>query len=318
MRIFIFIFTFMLSTTIVASPRHQKEVAPREIAPIVSTDWLESNLSDSNLVVLDVRAESDYLAGHIPGAINEPFVVPFSAWIVMDGDLLLELPEDEDILATIGNLGIDQTSKVVVVSAPAPNEPPHYGMAAATRVADTLIYAGLKNISILNGGFGKWSAESKPTSQEETIPTPVSYDGNFNSRMFVSQSYVLMNAWRAQLVDARDAEIYFGAALEPFASKPGHIYSAVSLPAPWAFAAADGDSIEFKDFEILKQMAKGVLGHRTSKKSEIIVYCGVGGYSSVWWYLLREVLGYKNVKFYDGSAQEWALHYDLVPYRWDK
>jgi thiosulfate/3-mercaptopyruvate sulfurtransferase len=57
-------------------------------------------------------------------------------------------------------------------------------------------------------------------------------------------------------------------------------------------------------------MAAGVVGGPRSQ--EIIVYCGVGGYASSWWFVLTQVLGYENVKIYDGSAQEWAKSYDMV------
>lgn len=287
----------------------------RTIEPIVSTDWLAGQLDDPNLIILDVRLSPDYQSGHIPGAVSEPFVVPFSAWIVMKDDLLLELPEDDELFTTIGHLGITLDSRVVVVSAPNAGEPPHYGMAAATRVASTLIYAGVANVAVLDGGYGKWLAEQLPVATSASAPVAVEFEGDPLTDMFVSQTYVLRNAWRSKLLDARDANIYFGDAVEPFAEDPGHIYSASSLPAPWAYALDAEGNYLFKDRAVLEGMAKGVVGWH-AKKKEVIVYCGVGGYTSVWWYLLREVLGYKKVKYYDGSAQEWARDYDMVPYIW--
>jgi thiosulfate/3-mercaptopyruvate sulfurtransferase len=71
------------------------------------------------------------------------------------------------------------------------------------------------------------------------------------------------------------------------------------LPTPWVFTA-DG---VFKDETDLHAMAKGVIGKNTSK--EVLVYCGVGGYASTWWFLLTQVFGYKNVKLYDGGMAEW-------------
>jgi thiosulfate/3-mercaptopyruvate sulfurtransferase len=62
-------------------------------------------------------------------------------------------------------------------------------------------------------------------------------------------------------------------------------------------------------------MAAGVI--RRDKRDEVVVYCGVGGYTSTWVYLLTQVLGYSNVKFYDGAAQDWARYNELIPYRWD-
>ncbi|TVZ40620.1 thiosulfate/3-mercaptopyruvate sulfurtransferase [Alteromonadaceae bacterium 2753L.S.0a.02] len=288
----------------------------RDIPAIVSVDWLSANLGDPDLIVLDVRLEPDYTLGHIPNAVSEPFVVPFSAWITMRDDLLLELPDDSEIESTIQALGMDESKKVVVVSAPNEGEPPHYGMAAATRVADTLIYAGIDNVAILDGGYGKWLADDKPVSEEIPQITPSSFSGDFKTEMYVSQSYLLMHAWHSSLIDARDADVFFGVVVEPFADQAGHIFSAKSLPAPWAYTNSMPGVYEFQTEETLAAMAKGVLGWGHHTRKEIIIYCGVGGYTSVWWYLFTQVLGYEKVKFYDGSAQEWARNYELIPYRW--
>lgn len=92
-------------------------VFARRIDPVVSTDWLEDNQSD--VTVLDIRSADAYAEGHIPGAINEPWIVPFSAWITMSPEyLLLEMPAAEDLMAALGAMGIDKHSKVVVVGAP--------------------------------------------------------------------------------------------------------------------------------------------------------------------------------------------------------
>ena len=88
---------------------------------------------------------------------------------------------------------------------------------------------------------------------------------------------------------------------ESWASKPGHIESAVNLPAPWIFQQ---DGLLRSQGE-LESMANGVLGKNKTK--EIITYCGVGIYASVWSYILTELLGYRDVKVYDGSMQEWVM-----------
>jgi thiosulfate/3-mercaptopyruvate sulfurtransferase len=130
--------------------------------------------------------------------------------------------------------------------------------------------------------------------------------------MLVSKEYVKEHLGKALLIDARDANVYFGETMEPFANKPGHIPTAKSLPTPWMWNSKDWT---YKDPNILKSMAAGVIGKEPPK--EIIAYCGVGGYGSSMWFVLSEVLGYKNVKLYDGSAQEWAKHYNMVPYLWE-
>jgi thiosulfate/3-mercaptopyruvate sulfurtransferase len=297
----------------------------RRMAPIVSTQWLEDNLKLENLVIIDIRSPDDYGKGHIPGSINEPFVKAFdptchgpsSNWIVGSKDCLwLQLPEKEDLFKTIGNLGITKDSLVVIVTAPNPNEPPYYGLANGTRVADTLIYAGVKNVAILDGGYPKWVAEKKSTTTAPTNATPTTYQAKVNKEMFVSIEYVRKQIGKPLLIDARDAEVYFGVAIEPFAPKEGHIPHARSLPTPWMWKLNPDGTYVYRDKKTLGAMASGVVGKHRDR--EIIVYCGVGGYASSSWFVLTQVLGYNKVKIFDGSAQEWVMKkYDMVPYQWE-
>jgi len=308
----------LMASLFLAGHAYAKHVPPwtRTIDPIVSTDWLAANSDLEGLVILDIRGGADYAAGHIPKAINVPFTDPFSSeWVVSDPNgLWLQLPEKAALFNTIGSRGIKKDSLVVIVTAPNLGEPPYYGLANATRVADTLIYAGVKNVAILDGGYPKWVAEAMPITTDVPAVEQVTYYSKVNEEMFVSIEYVRRHIGRAVIIDARDADVYFGAATEFFAPKEGHIPSARSLPTPWMWKL-DGKSYIYKDTETLSAMASGVIGKH--KANEIVVYCGVGGYASSWWFVLTQVLGYENVKIYDGSAQEWVRNYDMVPYQWD-
>jgi thiosulfate/3-mercaptopyruvate sulfurtransferase len=312
-KVLFFLLMFVLFALILFSGFALAKSTPpssRALDPIVSTDWLAANQGMKNLVVLDVRSAKDYGAGHIPNAVNVPFAVPVSAWIVMRNDLLLELPEETALFSTMGSCGIKPDSRVVIVSTTANPPNPPYPLADATRVADTLIYAGVKNVAILDGGYPKWAKEGKPTTTEVPNVNAATYKGKTNKAMFVSKEYVQKHRGKAVIVDARDTDVYIGIVMEPFANKPGHIPSAKSLPAPWIWNP-DGT---YRDAKMLGVAASGIISKNKSK--EIIVYCGVGGYASSWWFVLSQVLGYKNVKFYDGSAQEWVKYYDMVAYKW--
>lgn len=287
----------------------------RKIAPVVTTDWLQKNIGMKNLVILDIRSAEAYRAGHIPNAVNEPFLVPVSKWIVLRDDLLLEVPDPGALFETIGSLGIETDSHVVIVTAPNPGEPPYYGLANAARVADTLLYAGVGNVAVLDGGYPKWAAEGRPGSTSAPDVSPATYRGETNGTMFVSMKYVRDRLGKARIIDARDAEVYFGVTIEPFADKAGHIPGAGSLPAPWIWNRNEDGTYTYKDTETLRAMAVGVVGQPGER--EIIVYCGVGGYAGAWWFVLTQMLGYEKVRFFDGSAQEWARKYDMVPYQWE-
>jgi thiosulfate/3-mercaptopyruvate sulfurtransferase len=310
----------------------------QEIDPIVSTQWLEDNLGTEDLVILDVRTPPEYLGGHIPSAINsyegdwyinDPIPPDFSCFNPLGPDFpCMELPPDEDIIANIETAGITGDSKVVVVSRTVGSElfgPAEYAVAGATRVAVTLIYAGIENVAILDGGYDKWVVEGRDTTFEVPEITPSTCDGDVNEAMFVSMDYVqerIGRILRTKIVDSRDADVYFGVTNEPWAAYAGHIPSAKSLPVPWLWNAGE-DYYTYKDPAVLEDMAAGVVGGQICGwwgcfPREIIIYCGVGGYASTNYFVLSEVLGYENVKIYDGSAQEWTQAGNpVVLYEWE-
>lgn len=271
---------------------------------LISTDKLFSKLNTPDLVIVDVRSATEYSAGHIPNSINIPFEVPFSLWITMKNGLLLEVPEVTELVSALGEKGISPESKVVLVTS-VPTETNPYSLAFPTRAALTLAYVGVKSIQILDGGFDKWAAEGKPVVTTETPITPVNFTCNTPADLFVDIEYVHNNLGNIILLDARDANVYSGEVVEPFANKPGHIPTALSLPAP-SLWNSDGT---YKSKSEIKSIVKSVVGN--NKNKEIVVYCGVGGYASTVWFILTKVLHYKNVKVYDGSAQEWVQYYDM-------
>ena len=285
---------------------------PESIDPIVSNDWLADNLGKEDLVILDVRTEG-YNVSHIPGAIHS---TPFFNWVINPPDPAffpwLELPSDEDLFNVLGAHGITKDSWVVVVgttSGPFPFG--LYNNADPTRVAMTLIYAGVENVAILDGGMEAWeSAGYTVTTKVPADITPVTYDGQVKESMFVSTEYVESKIGEATIVDARDEIVYNGTITEPWGPTPGHIPTAKNLPTPelWNVVWDDSGTLvvsaTYKDVSTLKEMASDVVG-KDLCNGEIIVYCGVGGYASTVFFVLSEVLGYCNVMVYDGSFQVW-------------
>lgn len=303
-RLLLALVSLCAAMLLLASPA----LACPHVPHIVSTAWLARHLNDQNLTLVDIRSNEEYAAGHIPGSINMPFVVPFSDWITMSEDgLLLEVPDEAELFASLGAAGIQESSTVIVINKTiADGVPPAYPRAEAARVATTLLYAGVRDSRVLDGGVTQWVAESRALSTETVTPDPVEFDGETRDNLFVSKEYVESRLGHpgTVLLDARDAEVYIGDVTEPFAPRPGHIPGAKSLPSPLIW---NDDGTYKSPFE-LWAMAVQVMGFFPPR--EIIVYCGVGGYASGWWLVLRHVLGYRNVKFYDGSAQEWTMDPD--------
>jgi thiosulfate/3-mercaptopyruvate sulfurtransferase len=264
----------------------------RDITPVVSTDWLLQNSSDARLKMVDMRKVEAYKEGHIPGAVN----VFMGAWVSPKPGLLLELPENDDLADTIKSAGINNDSLVVVIGA-TDND---FARADAFRVAWTLMMGGVRNVAVLDGGFNKWVREKKPLSTDQVKAVQGNYTGKPDRSVVVSKDYVRGKIGTAIILDSRNADDFYGLAKAPYNDRPGHIKGATNLPAPWLFTKEG----LLRGKAELTDIVQGVAGKDPSK--EIIVYCGVGGFASPMWYVLTEMLGYKNVKFYDGSIQDWS------------
>jgi thiosulfate/3-mercaptopyruvate sulfurtransferase len=261
-------------------------------APIVSTDWLSQNLKAPNQVMIDIRKVEEYKAGHIPGSVS----AIYSTWAVKKGDLLNELPPDDDLKDALGAAGIKPDSTVVIIGkADTPAD-----RVDITRVAWTLKYAGVQNVSLLNGAINKWVAEKKPMTTDPTRAKSGSYTGKFNKNLLASKDYVMGRLGKALLVDVREPDFFAGKKKMEFVPKMGHIKGAVNLPSSLMYNQ-DGT---YKDKSGLAAASAPVVGKDLSR--EIIIYCDTGKFCTGWWYMLTQVLGFNNVKVYDGSMMEWA------------
>jgi thiosulfate/3-mercaptopyruvate sulfurtransferase len=278
--------------------------AARDIPSIVSTDWLEKNSNNPRLVVVDIRKVEEFKEGHIANAVN----VFYGSWAITKKGLDNEVPETDDLFDLIGSAGIKPDSLIVVVG----KTDAVTDLVNVPRVAKTLAYAGLKEIGVLDGGMNQWLKEKKPVSTQAVKPKVADYKGQVNPAVFAPKAEVLAKVGKATIIDVRMPDFYFGVSKLPIVDKAGHIKGAVSLPSPWIFAEG-----KFKAKEDLEAMAAGVVG--TDKTKEMIIYCDTGRLCSGWWFVLREVLGYQNVKSYDGSMQEWGKDpaTPVVKYRWE-
>jgi thiosulfate/3-mercaptopyruvate sulfurtransferase len=266
----------------------------RDINPFVSADWLDTNAKAPGLLLIDIRNAAEYKKGHIPGSLN----AGFDSWVLNKNNLLRELPSEYDLIALMGSLGIKENLKVVVIG----RGESDFDRADAVRVAWTISITGIRNVSVLDGGYQKWVKDERSISIDPTTPLSGEYRGKINPLATASKEYISRRIGKSILVDARIPEVYFGVSVESFAPKPGHMKSAICLPAPWIYTK-DG---LLRSHSELENMAAAVIG-AGNKSKEIVVYCGVGVYSSVWSYILTELLGYIDVKVYDGSMQEWIM-----------
>jgi thiosulfate/3-mercaptopyruvate sulfurtransferase len=260
----------------------------KDLAPIVTSDWLEKNLSE--VKIIDIRKADEYREGHLPGAVN----VMYGALAIKKNNLDNEMPQSDDLADVLNAAGITSKSKVVIYN----KVDNILERANMTRIAQTFVYAGIKDVAVLDGGLNKWIADKKAVVKETVAVKPATEAFAFNNKIIVEQKQVLERHGKALLVDTREPEFFFGAAKLPFVEKPGRIKGAVSLPSTWAFSKEGG----FRPTDELQKYVTGVIGN--DKKREIIVYCDTGRLASTWWYMLTQVFGYTNVAMYDGSSQD--------------
>ena len=121
-------------------------------APIVTSDWLEKNLSE--VKIIDIRKADEYREGHLPGAVN----IMYGALAIKKNNLDNEMPPADDLADILNAAGITAKSKVVIYN----KVDNIMERANMTRIALTLVYAGIENVALLDGGWNKWVADKKP------------------------------------------------------------------------------------------------------------------------------------------------------------
>jgi thiosulfate/3-mercaptopyruvate sulfurtransferase len=267
---------------------------------LVTTDWLAGRLGDSGLVVAEVDENPDlYDEGHIPGAIKLHWRDDLQDPIERD---LIEKDAFEQLMAA---RGISNDTTLVV-----------YGdknnWFAAYAYWYLKIY-GHQDVRILDGGRQKWIDESRELTAEAPSPAPGSYqaaDRDESIRVYRDDVLAKLEAKDIALVDVRSPQEYSGELMAPpgyeqeGASRTGHIPGAQSIP--WAQAVRDDGT--FKGADELRELYGG---KDVTPDKEVRAYCRIGERSAHTWFVLRELLGYENVKNYDGSWTEWGNLVDV-------
>ena len=264
----------------------------RDIAPIVSTDWLMANIKNPKLIILDVRRVEDYREGHIPGAIS----AFYGAWSYMKDGLFGSLPEKDDLDDTIGYVGVGYGNWVVITGS---MDTARLSYQSA-RVACTLQYAGIENVALLDGGMNKWIAEKKTLSTNIERCKANNFRGKYTGEVFADRNYVKQSMGKLILLDVREREFFTGAKKMDCVPVAGHIPGAFNMPTSCAF----NPDKTFKTREELAAITEAVAGK--DRSAAIVTYCDMGQCCPIWSYLLKQVLGYTNVRLYVGSMQEWS------------
>ena len=267
--------------------------------PLVSVEWLNSHLQDKNLVVLDIRSAIDgggakaYAEAHIPGSVHSDY--DKAGWRVTRGTVPFMLPSVAELEKLIGDVGIDETTRVVVV--PAGVSFTDFG--AAARSYWTLKVVGVNDVSILDGGIAAWKMAGLPVKSGVKKPSPTIFTATLNERLLSHAADVAKaeTTRSATLIDARPASFFTGKVKAPAALAYGHIPGAINL-----------DSASFYDAKAnkLKPRAELVSLAAHVPAGPVVSYCNTGHWAATDWFVLHELVGRKDVSLYDGSMVEWT------------
>jgi thiosulfate/3-mercaptopyruvate sulfurtransferase len=262
---------------------------------LVTTDWVAEHLTDDKVVVAEVDENTDlYEEGHISGAVKLHWKDDLQDPIERD------VIEKEAFEQLLGSRGVGNDTTVVV-----------YGdknnWFAAYAYWYLKIY-GHEDVRILDGGRQKWIDEGRELTTAAPQVSPATYTAvDRDESIRARRDAVLANLGNHEiaLVDVRSPQEYAGELMAPpgyeqeGASRTGHIPSAQSIP--WAQAVRDDGT--FKSADELKALYEG---KGVTPDKAVTAYCRIGERSAHTWFVLRELLGYQDVRNYDGSWTEWG------------
>ncbi|HZU13660.1 MAG TPA: sulfurtransferase [Chloroflexota bacterium] len=264
-----------------------------ERTALVSTDWVAQHRNTPNLQLAEVDVDtSAYDTGHIPGAVGWNWKTDLQRHPVRD------IPTKEEWEALLARSGIGNDTTVILYG-------DNNNWFAAFAYWLFKLY-GHENVRLLNGGRKKWLDEGRETTTEQPSVQPASYTAQEPARELRAvrdQVARALDDAQSSLVDVRSPGEFSGRLLAPEnlpqegAQRGGHIPGAVNVP--WATAVAEDGT--FKPLEELRNVYSGVRPEET-----VYTYCRIGERSAHTWFVLRELLGYPDVRNYDGSWTEWG------------
>jgi thiosulfate/3-mercaptopyruvate sulfurtransferase len=262
---------------------------------LVSTQWAADHLNDQKIRLIEVDVDTTaYDQGHIAGAVG------WNWQTQLQDNVRRDLIQKGALEKLLGASGVANDTTILLYG-------DNNNWFAAYALWQ-LKYYGHKDVRLINGGRKKWVEEKRPLTTDATKVVATTYhatgpDESLRARK--EEVFALVEKTKAgQLVDVRSVDEFTGKIIAPpgmseTAQRAGHIPGAANIP--WVQAANEDGT--FKSADALAQLyqGKGVTG-----AGEVIAYCRIGERSSHTWFVLKYLLGYNNVKNYDGSWTEWG------------
>ncbi len=261
---------------------------------LVSTDWVAQHLTDTSIRIVEVDVDTAaFDQGHVPNAIAWNWTTELCDTLVRD---IIPRDKFESLMA---KSGIGNNTTVILYG-------DNNNWFAAWALWQMKVY-GHQDVRIMNGGRKKWLAEGRELATTTTTPAAASYKAHgpdLSIRAFLPEVQDAVKGGKAALVDVRSPAEFTGEILAPpglpeTCQRGGHIPGAKSIP--WGKACNEDGT--FKSVDDLRALYGGA---GVTSDRPVIAYCRIGERSSHTWFVLKHLLGYPDVKNYDGSWTEWG------------
>lgn len=273
--------------------------SPAIAGVLVDADWLKAHMNDPKVVIVDVQSKHDmYSKGHIPGAVKVARHVDLEDTTRYPTN---KYPQKEQFLNLMSRLGIDNDSIIVAYD-------DKYGLFASRFLVVMELYGhDTSKLKLLDGGIKAWQTKGyQITTEAINISKKADYKTSGpNSDLLISWNDIYKDVISGKnpnvvLHDARPIDEYSGNKIR--AIRGGHILGAINLTG--VSAANNKDEHTFKSPSEIKKAFENA-GITPDKK--VYTYCHSADRAAHVYIVLKHILGYKDVKIYDGSWNEWAI-----------
>ncbi|MBU3687016.1 MAG: sulfurtransferase [Mycobacteriaceae bacterium] len=260
---------------------------------LVSAEWAEANLDTPGVVFVEVDEDTDaYDGGHLAGAVKLDWRADLQDPVKRD------FVDAQQFSKLLSDRGIGNDDTVILYGG-------NNNWFAAYAYWYFKLY-GHDDVRLLDGGRKKWELDARPLSTDTVARPATTYVAKApDTSIRAFRDEVLAAIGTKNLVDVRSPDEFSGKILAPAhlpqeqSQRPGHIPGAINVP--WSKAAREDGTFK-SDEELTKLYTEAGL----DGEKETIAYCRIGERSSHTWFVLRELLGHKNVKNYDGSWTEYG------------
>jgi thiosulfate/3-mercaptopyruvate sulfurtransferase len=264
---------------------------------VVETDWLAARLGTPGLKVIDLRPQPEYNTAHIPDSLSLN-VESFRGNIGGVPSVLLPPPM---IAAQFSLLGLQPADTIVLLSGDKLYDTTLAGMAFER--------LGHMDYAVMNGGYAKWALEGRPVDAVLPAVTESTYPAKQHADHFTVDFQTVaarLGKPGTVIIDVRPADFYAGKKSDE--ARAGHIPGALSRPFTEDVITSPDKVVTFKPTDALAAAYSQMI---PSKDTEVIVHCRTGHQASQTFFVLKRLLGYPNVRWYDAGWTEWAARPEL-------